>query len=92
MGNKQEVITEIFKICQRRNNYVFDNDLVKDVCKKFNFGNPFDATKLDDTSKFPQILIDEDYFILHLGNGRHKFVKGIRNGFHDFEEINGNNI
>jgi len=92
MGNKQEVITEIFKICQKRNNYVFDNDLVKEICKRFNFGNPFDATKLDDTSKFPQILIDEDYFILHLGNGRHKFVKGIRNGFHNFEEINDSNV
>jgi hypothetical protein len=87
MGTKQDVIAEIFKICKKRNKYVFDNSLVKEISKKYKFGNPFDATKLDDTSKFPQILLDEDYFILHLGNGRHKFVKGIRNGFHPFEEI-----
>lgn len=42
--------------------------------------------------KIPQILLDEDYFILHLGRGRHKFVKGINNGFHSFEDINEDNI
>jgi len=51
-----------------------------------------DVTKIDDTSKFPKILLDEDYFVLHLGRGRHKFVKGINNGFHSFEDINEDNI
>ncbi len=92
MGRKQDAITEIFKICKQKGNFVFDNMLVKQVCKEYGFGNPFDATKLDDTSKFPQILFDEDYFILHLGMGRHKFVKGIKNGFHSFEEIDSDNI
>ena len=87
MGKKQEVITEIFKTCQRRNNYEFDNTLVKDIAKKIGFGNPFDATKLDNTSKFPEILLDNDYFIIHLGGGKHKFVKGINKGFHKFEPI-----
>ena len=90
MGNKQKVISEIFKMCQKSNNYVFDNNLVKSVCKKFNFGNPFDVTKIDDTTKFPKILLNEDYFIIHLGKRKHKFVKGIVNGFHDFEEVNEN--
>ncbi|HJH27063.1 MAG TPA: hypothetical protein C5S37_09925 [Methanophagales archaeon] len=92
MGTKQEVIAELFKRCQKKKDFVFDNVLVKQVCKEYGFGNPFDATKLDDTSKFPQILLDEDYFILHLGRGRHKFVKGINNGFHSFEDINEDNI
>lgn len=92
MGTKQEVITEIFKICKNKNDFVFDNTLVKQVCKNFDFGNPFDVTKLDDTSKLPQILIDEDYFIIHIGKGKHKFVKGIKSGFHSFEEIHSNNI
>lgn len=87
MGTKQDVITEIFKLCKKRENFVFDNTLVKKVCKKHGFGNPFDITKLDDTSKFPQILVDEDYFILHLGKGRHKFIRGIKKGFHIFEKI-----
>lgn len=87
MGTKQDVVAEFFRLCKKKGNFVFDNELVKKVCKKFSFGNPFDATKLDDTSKFPQILIDEDYFILHLGKGKHKFVKNISHGFHIFEEI-----
>lgn len=87
MGTKQKVIAEIFKLCEKGKFFVFDNMLVKKVCKKHGFGNPFDVTKLDDTSRFPQILLDKDYFILHLGEGRHKFVKGIKKGFHVFEKI-----
>jgi hypothetical protein len=92
MGTKQEVIAELFKRCQKKKDFVFDNTVVKQVCKEYKFSNPFDVTKLDDTSKIPQILLDEDYFILHLGKGRHKFVKGINNGFHSFENINEDNI
>lgn len=87
MGIKQDVIAEIFKTCEKRHDFAFDNELVKQVCKKYDFANPFDATKIDDTSKFPEILKSKDYFILHLGEGKHKFVKGIKNGFHDFEQI-----
>ncbi len=61
--------------------------MVKDYCRKHGFGNPFDVTKLDNTSKFPSILIENDYFLLHLGQGKHQFVKGIKNGFHHFEII-----
>ena len=92
MGNKQDVITELYKRCKKKKDFIFDNTLVKQVCKKYGFGNPFDVTKLDNTSKFPKILLREDYFILHLGRGRHKFVKGISNGYHSFEEIGGDNI
>jgi len=87
MGTKQDVITEIFKLCKKKGDFVFNNTLVKKICKKHDFGNPFDVTKLDDTSKFPQILLDDDYFILHLGEGRHKFIKGIKKGFHIFEKV-----
>ncbi|RKY84373.1 hypothetical protein DRQ09_08725 [candidate division KSB1 bacterium] len=92
MGTKKDVISELFKRCKKSNNFVFNNELVKQVCKEYNFGNPFDATKLDNTSKFPQVLTNEDYFIIHLGQGNHKFVKGIDKGFHYFEKIDKNNI
>ena len=92
MGTKQDVITEIFELCRDKGDFVFSNTLVKELCKKHGFGNPFDVTKLDDTSRFPEILLGEDYFILHLGEGRHKFVKGIHNGFHVFEKIDSNGI
>jgi len=87
MSKKDLVLTDIFKHCHSIGNYIFDNDFVKVICKKHNFGNPFDATKLDNTSKFPNILLENDFFLLHLGEGRHKFVKGIKDGFHTFEEI-----
>jgi len=88
MGIKQEVIAEVFRICKERGDFVFHNDLVKQVCKKLNFGNPFDATKIDNTSRFPQVLLEQDYFVLHIGNGKHQFVKGIAKGYHVFEPIN----
>jgi hypothetical protein len=68
MNKKDEVLTEIFKNCQKRNNYVFHNNLVKDISKKVGFGNPFDTTKIDNKDKLPQILLDNDFAIIHLGN------------------------
>ena len=91
MGKKQEVITEIFNVCQKNGNNTFDNELVKTISKKVGFGNPFDATKLDNTQKFPEILLKNDYFIVHLGGGKHQFVKGIDKGFHKFEAIDPEN-
>ena len=86
-SKKSQVIEEIFKICVKRKNFEFHNDLVKDVSKKFGFGNPFDATKLDNKSKLPEILHKNDYAIIHLGNGKHKFIKGINKVYHEFEPI-----
>jgi hypothetical protein len=92
MSKKEDVITEIFKICSERKSYEFDNDIVKEFCKKHKFGNPFDVTKLDNTDRFPEILIENDYFILHIGEGKHQFVKGIKYGFHEYEEIPSENV
>lgn len=66
---------------------VFYNNLVKDICRKVGFGNPFDVTKLDNKAKLPQILLDNDLAIIHLGGGNHQFIKGIDKIFHDFEPI-----
>jgi hypothetical protein len=87
MNKKDEVLTQIFKKCQKLNDYVFDNELVKDVSKKVGFGNPFDATKLDNKSKLPDILLENDYAVIHLGSGRHKFIKGIHRVYHEFEPV-----
>ena len=34
----------------------------------------------------------KDKFIIHIGKGKHKFIKGINNGYHYFEKINESNI
>jgi hypothetical protein len=91
-GKKQKVIAELFNICVERRDFAFHNDLVKRVSKKHKFGNPFDATKLDSLEKFPDVLIRNDYFIIHQGKGHHKFVKSISKAFHKFEPISRENI
>ena len=88
MGSKKsQVLEAIFVECQRRNNFVFHNDLVKDISRKIGFGNPFDATKLDIKSKLPPMLIENDYAVIHLGGGYHKFIQGIERVYHTFEPI-----
>lgn len=84
---KKDVIAEIFKICNKKNNFLFDNNLVKDISKKCNFGNPFDVTKIDNKSKLPDILVKNDYAIIYLGSGKHRFIKGIKKVFHNFEPV-----
>lgn len=91
-SKKKKVITEIFKYCIENNDFVFHNELVKKASKDHNFGNPFDVTKVDNLTKFPDILLENDYFIIHQGKGYHKFIKGIEKAFHKFEIIPPENI
>ncbi len=87
ISKKSKVIEELFRICKEKKDFTFHNDLVKQVCAKLGFSNPFDVTKLDNTSKLPEILQQNNYAIIHLGNGNHKFVKGIDKVYHSFEPI-----
>lgn len=86
-STKGQVIEQLFKLCKEKNNYRFHNDIVKQISAQFGFGNPFDVTKLDNKNKLPQVLLDNDYALIHLGNGEHMFVKGIDKFYHDFEPI-----
>ncbi len=87
MGKKQQVISRLFTICRKRGDWTFDNVLVKTVCREVGFGNPFDATKVDSSSILPDDVRKADYFIVHLGKGRHRFVRGVSLGYHSFEPI-----
>lgn len=87
MSKKDEVLTYIYLKCQKERNYIFHNDLVKDVSKQFKVGNPFDVTKLDNKEKLPKILLENDYAVIHLGSGKHQFTKGIHKVYHNFETI-----
>lgn len=88
-NKKQQVIREIFE--EKREQYTksevipFDNNKVKEVSTKVGFKNQFDATKFDTHDLLPDCLKQEGYFITHLGNGNHAFIKGI--GYHYFEPI-----
>jgi len=87
MGTKQQVISRLFEVCVEKGEYVFDNNLVKAICDELGFGNPFDATKVDNSALLPDNVKAKDYFLVHLGNGYHGFFKGIRFGYHQFEPI-----
>lgn len=91
ISKKKRVLEELFKVCNNKNNFEFHNDLVKEICKEQGFGNPFDVTKLDNSLLLPQTLIDEDFAVIHLGSGRHQFIKGIDKVYHKFE-TNSNKI
>ncbi|MDY5049845.1 MAG: hypothetical protein SPF17_00325 [Candidatus Mucispirillum faecigallinarum] len=92
VNKKNMVIEQLFEYCKKNNNYIFDNDLVKNISKKVGFGNPFDVTKIDIKEKLPKSLLDNDYCIIHLGNGKHQFIKGINIVFHELEKITDDNI
>jgi len=87
MSKKNQVIEQLFRLCEQKNNFEFHNELVKEVSKQFGFGNPFDATKLDNKTKLPELLLEKDYAIIHIGSGNHKFIKGIDKVYHEFEPI-----
>lgn len=87
MSKKHLVLLDLYKYCKEHNNFIFHNDLVKEFSRKHNFGNPFDATKQDSIDKLSQFFKDEDICLLHLGQGNHKFIKGINKLYHKFEPI-----
>ena len=86
-SKKQTVIAHLYDRCKVRGNFVFDNNEVKAVCAEVDFGNPFDATKIDNSAGLPDSMIADDVFVVHLGRGRHQFVNGIASGYHRFEPI-----
>ncbi|MHA1248048.1 MAG: DUF6997 domain-containing protein [Candidatus Thorarchaeota archaeon] len=93
-GLKRETIRRVFMAARASNSnhdiICFDNALVKRCATEVGFGNPFDAVKHDTSRTLPDELVAEGYFIVHLGKGRHAFVRGGRcgfNGYHSFENI-----
>ena len=87
MGKKQTVITKLYAACKARGDMTFDNDEVKRISNAVGFANPFDATKWDNSAALPAALKADDVFVVHLGQGRHRFVSGIDIGYHAFEPI-----
>ena len=66
---------------------VFTNPEVAESARRIGFGNPYDAVKVDQLSKLPDVMREADFTLLHLGDGKHMFVRGLSVGFHAFESI-----
>jgi hypothetical protein len=78
MSNKRETLKRIFDKLYDPKKYVilFDNDHdVKPAAREVGFRNPFDVTKIDKRSQFPEIMHQKGYSVLHLGGGNHAFVR-----------------
>jgi hypothetical protein len=88
-SKKRKSIRLIFEDLQKKNPHsnklVFSNEIVKKVTGDVKFSNQFDATKFESYEKLPDCLRENGFFIIHLGKGRHVFIKG--NGYHNFEPI-----
>lgn len=88
MGKKQEALAKIFRHCQRRGDFVFDNDLVRKICEEVGFKNHFDVTKVDKSTLYPDVMQQgQGHFIIHLGGGRHQIVPNASFGYHQLEAI-----
>ena len=81
-SKKNTVLLDLYQACKEKNNFVFDNNLVKSFCGKHGFGNPFDVTKIDSSKKLPTDFKNK-ISLIHLGNGKHQFVHA--NIYHPFE-------
>lgn len=91
-SKKYTVLSRLYSLCRERGDFSFDNNDVRTVCNEVGFSNLFDATKIDNSSGLPDVLRANDMFLVHLGRQgreatRHRFVKGITVGYHEFEDV-----
>ncbi|STQ85940.1 hypothetical protein LS73_002030 [Helicobacter muridarum] len=97
MNKKHLVLESLYHFCKQQEDFTFHNDLVKEMCIKHGFGNPFtkettalpcfDVTKLDSSDKLPPLFKNQDICLLHLGGGYHQFIQGINKLYHPFEPL-----
>jgi hypothetical protein len=87
-GEKKATLASIYAylVAKGDKTLTFDNQLVKDMTGD-KLSNQFDVTKVDTSAKIPDDLLEKDLFIVHLGGGDHRFVKGIQYGYHKFEPV-----
>ena len=78
---------DLFNKCLARNDMVFTSRELREISARFKFGNAYDAVKIDNLSKLPELLLNNDWYLIHRGKGTYQFVQGVRVGFHDFEPI-----
>lgn len=86
-SKKQQVLQALFEECQRRGEWEFDNNLVRQVTSRIGFGNPFDATKVDTSDELPEAVRQQGYCVIHVGKGRHRFIPELEKWYHVFEDI-----
>lgn len=86
-SKKKQALEMVYKECQARGRFAFDNDLAREICAQVGLKNHFDITKIDSSAALPDALRQDDVFVVHLGGGNHQFARGIAVGYHRFEPI-----
>lgn len=86
-SKKKQVLQALFEECQRRGEWQFGNELVKQVCEYLDFGNPFDVTKVDSIDELPEAVRQQGFCVVHVGRGKHAFVQELQKWYHVFEDI-----
>ena len=86
-GKKKQILAGLFSRAMETGKMVFNTDDVLAAARVVNFKNPHDAVKIDRADLLPDNMRERDFYFVHLGEGRHKFVRGLAVGFHRFEPI-----
>lgn len=86
-SKKRNLVGKFFEKRIQDNKPKFHNKELEKFAQEFNIsiGNIHDVTKFDHISKLPSNMLEQNYCIIHIGNGFHKFVKGLDQAYHSFE-------
>ena len=99
MGSKKhQVLDRLVDKCLKRDGvglskYIFNNLEVKEIARDVGFGNPFDATHIDTSTKLSPRMVEEDFAVLHLGtpigekSANHMFIRGIQKIYQPLPDI-----
>lgn len=90
VSSKKKTLNAIFQSCKEAGNFNFDNKKVKRICEQTGFGNPFDVTKIDNSNLLPDEMREENYCVVHLGRGRHRFMPIADVWYHRLETVSQN--
>lgn len=86
-GKKKQVLAGLFSRAMKTGEMVFGNEELVRASAAVKFRNHNDVVKIDRSDLLPSNMREQDYFLIHLGSGFYKFVRGLSVGFHQFEPI-----
>ena len=92
IGKKKQVLANLFSSALNTGNMFFGHAELVHASQAVQFRNHNDAVKIDRSSLLPDSMREKDYYLIHLGEGRYRFVKSISIGYHKFESIPEKNI
>lgn len=86
-SRKRNLIGKFFDLSIQNKKPKFHNKELEKFANELNIsiGNIHDVTKFDHISKLPSNMLEQNFCIIHIGSGFHKFVEGLDQAYHSFE-------